>query len=58
VGFNKWESIEEVPMARAGQLSVAADAEWWSVELPLPDLLFRLDFVTMDNNSGAVDNNG
>lgn len=45
-------------MARAGQLSVAADAEWWSVELPLPDLLFRLDFVTMDNNSGAVDNNG
>lgn len=28
------------------------------VELALPELLSRIDFVTMDSNSGAVDNNG
>lgn len=46
-------------MSRAGELSNAGGgAEWWALELPLPDLLFRIDFVTMDSNSGAVDNNG
>lgn len=28
------------------------------VDLALPELLSRIDFVTMDSNSGAVDNNG
>lgn len=45
-------------MARDAELSAATGAEWWRAELPLPELLFRVDFVTMDANSGAVDNNG
>jgi len=60
VGFNKWESIETVAMERAPELAGAggSSADWWKVQLPLPDLLFRVDFVTVDSQSGAVDNNG
>ena len=45
-------------MVRVPELRGKSGGEWWRVELPLPDLLFRIDFVTVDTNSGAVDNNG
>ena len=31
--------------------------DWWALELPLPELLFKVDYVVMDAESGAVDNN-
>jgi len=107
VGFNKWESIEVLPMQRSEELAGnGAGGDWWQVrreassatfsvqrggkpagdgsavccgasvscqladtrnlqcppvtqvDLALPELLSRIDFVTMDTNSGAVDNNG
>ncbi|PRW39290.1 Soluble starch synthase chloroplastic amyloplastic isoform A [Chlorella sorokiniana] len=59
VGFNKWESMEVLPMQRSEELAGnGAGGDWWQVELALPELLSRIDFVTMDSNSGAVDNNG
>jgi hypothetical protein len=51
--LNKWESIEVIPMQRCSALA----GEWWQVELQIPSLLFKVDFVTMDTHSGAVDNN-
>lgn len=46
-------------MARCPELADGAvPGEWWRVDLPLPELLSRIDFVTMDTTSGAVDNNG
>lgn len=60
MGLNKWESIQQLPMARCDELAGGAggDGDWWRGELALPALLCRVDFVTMDSNSGAVDNNG
>lgn len=59
VGFNKWETMEVLPMQRCEELAGnGAGGDWWQVELALPELLSRIDFVTMDSNSGAVDNNG
>ena len=56
IGLNRWETITKYPMERASNLSDQGD--WWSVEIPLPKLLFRADFVVEDGKSGAVDNNG
>jgi starch synthase len=56
LGLNRWETITKIPMKRVESLSEAGD--WWSAEIPLPKLLFRVDFVVEDANSGAVDNNG
>lgn len=59
VGFNKWESMETVQMERCPELrETLPGPDWWRVALPLPELLFRVDFVTVDVRSGAVDNNG
>lgn len=58
VGFNRWESIELLPMERCPELAGHAGGEWWRARLPLPELISRVDFVTMDSQSGAVDNNG
>ncbi|GAB4813944.1 hypothetical protein N2152v2_000990, partial [Parachlorella kessleri] len=56
VGLNKWESIQLLPMERMDTLKSVGD--WWSVEFQLPEDLFRMDFVVMDEKSGAVDNHG
>ncbi|KAL4419296.1 hypothetical protein ABPG77_001628 [Micractinium sp. CCAP 211/92] len=59
VGFNKWESMDTLPMERCPELRESLPGpDWWRVALPLPELLFRVDFVTVDARSGAVDNNG
>ena len=58
MGFNKWESIQTSPMARVAELAGKAPGDWYQVELSLPELLFKVDFVTVDATSGAVDNNG
>jgi starch synthase len=56
LGLNRWETITKLPMKRVDTLSDLGD--WWSTEIALPKLLFRVDFVVEDANSGAVDNNG
>eukprot|EP00887_Chlorella_sp_A99_P002311 scaffold10.g2311.t1 len=43
---------------RVDALAGRAESDWWCLELPLPRLLFRADYVVMDAESGAVDNNG
>ena len=58
VGFNKWESIQVSRMARVAELAGKAPGDWYQVDLALPELLFKVDFVTVDASSGAVDNNG
>ena len=56
IGWNKWEAIDVIPMQHEGGLQ--SNGDWWSVELKLPSPLFRADFVIVESNSGAVDNNG
>lgn len=59
MGFNKWESMDTLRMERCPELREALPGpDWWRVALPLPELLFRVDYVTVDTRSGAVDNNG
>lgn len=53
IGYNRWESIEKFEMEH-----VSNNDTWYKVKVCLPPLLFRVDFVVEDNNSGAVDNNG
>jgi len=55
LGLNRWETITKIPMKKVDSLSDLGD--WWSAEIALPKLLFRVDFVVEDANSGAVDNN-
>eukprot|EP00889_Picochlorum_renovo_P001026 jgi/Picre1/28056/NNA_001015.t1 len=52
IGYNRWERIEKFEMH-----PVQGHADWYSVKVELPSLLFRVDFVIEDKNSGAVDNN-
>jgi starch synthase len=55
LGLNRWETITKIPMKKVESLSDVGD--WWSADIALPKLLFRVDFVVEDANSGAVDNN-
>lgn len=51
--------MDTLPMERCPELRESLPGpDWWRVALPLPELLFRVDFVTVDARSGAVDNNG
>lgn len=52
IGYNRWESIEKCEMDK-----VPGKDGWYKASLSLPPLLFRVDFVIEDKNSGAVDNN-
>ena len=52
IGYNRWETLEKFDMQK-----VQGKDNWYSVKLKLPALLFRVDFVFEDKNSGAVDNN-
>lgn len=52
IGYNRWEKIEKVEMQ-----PVQDHADWFRAKVELPSLLFRVDFVIEDKNSGAVDNN-
>lgn len=52
IGYNRWESIEKCEMEK-----VPGKDGWYKANLSLPPLLFRVDFVIEDKNSGAVDNN-
>jgi len=56
LGLNRWETQTKVAMEKVGELD--SQGSWWSADVALPKLLFRLDFVVEDANSGAVDNNG
>lgn len=55
LGLNRWETITKIPMKKVDSVSDVGD--WWSADIALPKLLFRIDFVVEDANSGAVDNN-
>lgn len=35
-----------------------ANADWWFIQVALPDDIFKMDYVIMDKNTGLVDNNG
>lgn len=52
IGYNRWESIEKFEMEK-----VPNKEDWYKMKVVLPPLLFRVDFVVEDKNSGAVDNN-
>ena len=54
IGFNRWESVEKFDME---PISGELEKGWYVASLKLPPLLFRVDFVIEDKNSGAVDNN-
>jgi starch synthase len=54
IGFNRWESVEQFSME---PLSEDNGKGWFVASVKLPPLLFRVDFVIEDKNSGAVDNN-
>eukprot|EP00775_Hariotina_reticulata_P005611 gene5611-5849_t len=57
-GLNKWEEIVVFDAARCAALASAGSGqEWWEVTFEVPAALFKLDFVMMDKNTGAVDNN-
>ena len=56
IGYNRWESQEKVEM-KLLEMSTEP-CSWYAVTVPLPSLLYRVDFVVEDSNSGAVDNNG
>jgi starch synthase len=60
LGLNRWETITKIPMKKVETLSNddGSLGDWWSADIALPKLLFRVDFVVEDANSGAVDNNG
>ena len=59
LGLNRWESITKHQMKRVPSLVEAQLGDWWSAEISFPKLLYRVDFVVEDSNSGgAVDNNG
>lgn len=61
MGLNRWESQAKAPMQQAFPKKGTLDSVsgwWWYVDVPLPKLLFRVDFVVEDMTSGAVDNNG
>eukprot|EP00210_Caulerpa_lentillifera_P007095 g6788.t1 len=55
-GLNKWEEIREIEMQRSEALR-EIEGEWWEVEFTLEPLLYRCDFVVVDQASGLVDNN-
>ena len=54
-GINKWEKIGHVKMKRSEALSDMA-GEWWEADHDLEPLLYRFDFVFVDDISGLVDN--
>ena len=54
MGFNRWETVEKFEMTKVTETS---GGNWYGVKITLPPLLFRVDFVIEDKNSGAVDNN-
>lgn len=45
------------PLPPAQPTSVA-NADWWFIQVALPDDIFKMDYVIMDKNTGLVDNNG
>ena len=55
-GINKWENIGHIKMKRSETLSDMA-GEWWEADHDLEPLLYRFDFVIVDDVSGLVDNN-
>ena len=55
-GLNKWEEIGHIQMRKCAELS-EVKGEWWEAEHELHPLLYRFDFVVMDDVSGLVDNN-
>ena len=57
VGFNRWESQERFSMSLVDEKKEFATG-WYVATMKLPPLLYRIDFVVEDENSGAVDNNG
>ena len=57
IGFNRWERVEKFEMAPVDGVDGVDGALWYGVKFRLPPLLFRVDFVIEDKNSGAVDNN-
>jgi len=59
IGWNNWERIELLAMTSESSSSLAGTGgDWWSTKVTVPQPLFKLDFVVMDDKSGAVDNNG
>ena len=63
MGLNRWETQFKAPMQQAFSKSTpksvgGSDGWWYYVDVPLPKLLFRVDFVVEDTTSGVVDNNG
>jgi len=57
LGLNRWESQEKFPMSLVDEKKEFAQG-WYVATIELPPLLYRVDFVVEDQNSGAVDNNG
>lgn len=55
-GLNKWEEIGHIQMHKCAELD-GIKGEWWEAEHELHPLLYRFDFVVMDDVSGLVDNN-
>lgn len=55
LGWNRWETQTKVAMEHVPSLNPGS---WWAADVAVPKLLFRMDFVVEDTNSGAVDNNG
>lgn len=57
-GPNKWEELVYVDMKPCKMLAeLGTGSDWWEASLELPTALFKFDFVIMDLESGAVDNN-
>lgn len=55
-GLNRWETISAAKMQKSEGLR-EVEGDWWETELELESLLYRFDFVIVDDASGLVDNN-